>query len=71
MCQNLTENTSFKFKSILELVQGFPTELSARQHFAKIRWKEKIAYPNCGHFEVYTRKCGTKLSATGAKRSLK
>lgn len=62
------ENNRLEFDGMLEFMDKFPTEDSARKHFAFIRWGDSPVCPLCGHEKVYTYNDGKRYKCAGCKK---
>lgn len=62
------ENNRLEFDGLIDFMEKFPTEDSARKHFAFIRWGDSPVCPLCGHEKVYTYNDGKRYKCAGCKK---
>lgn len=62
-----TQNNPFEFDGLIDFMEKFPTEKSARDHFALIRWGDSPVCPHCNHEKVYTYSDGKRYKCAGCK----
>ena len=62
------ENGRLEFDGLIEFMEKFPDESSARNHFAYIRWQGNPVCPHCSHKKVYTYNDGKRYKCAGCKK---